>query len=239
MVDQYAPEKRSPAFCGWDGITPAEYNGWFTVFFPFITVEWPGEASHIERTPKIVTHNTKVCPEIKKVDVKYTWIDPITQTEEVHYLELWAGFIGMEMDWDNYTLKPAISWLMREKSAKDSALEKLDPEDIALLKQFGQDGALDHRRKAPYPEYRYSKNDVKTLVACQFPLVPMSECYKEVDKKCKCYKMITLKEVDIPQDLGEWCRNNYIESVTIKAPLTDEQKADILRQVPTASIVQL
>jgi peroxiredoxin len=67
----------------------------------------------------------------------------------------------------------------------------------------------------------------------------MSECYKEVDKKCKCYKMITLKEVDIPQDLGEWCRSHGIEKVTIKAPMTDEQKADILRQVPTASIVQL
>ena len=239
MVDQYSPEKRVPPMCGSDGIIPAEYNGWFTVFFPFITVEWSGEASHIERTPKIVTHNTKVCPEIKKVDVKYTWIDPITQTEEVHYLELWAGFIGMEMDWDNYTLKPAISWMMREKSGKDSALEKLEPEDIALLKRFGEDGVLDYTRSVPYPEYRYEKNGELTLTACQFPLVAMSECYKQLQEKCKSYMMISLKEVVVPDDLGEWCSKFGIESVTIKAPLTDEQKADILRQVPDAIIVQL
>jgi len=239
MVDQYAPEKRVPAMCGSNGIIPAEYNGWFTVFFPFTKDDVYNGTSRIERTPKIVTHNTKVCPEIKKVDVKYTWIDPITQIEEVHYLELWAGFIGMEMEWDNYTLKPAISWLMREKDSSDSAIEKLDPEDIALLKQFGQDGVLEYRRKIPYAEYRNLKDNVKTLVACQFPLVPMAECYKQVDGMCKSYKMITLKEVDVPQDLGEWCRSNNIESVTIKAPLTDEQKEDILRQVPTATIVQL
>ena len=239
MVNQYTPERRTPAFCGSNGIIPAEYNGWFTVFFPFITVEFSGEAPRIERTPEIVTHNTKVCPEIKKVDVKYTWIDPLNGIEEVHYLELWAGFIGMEMDWDNYTLKPAVSWLMREKSGKDSALEKLEPEDIALLKRFGEDGVLDYTRSVPYPEYRYEKNGELTLTACQFPLVAMSECYKQLQEKCKSYMMISLKEVVVPQDLGEWCQKFGMEKVIIKAPLTDEQKADILRQVPTATVVQL
>jgi len=238
MVDEYSPEKREPAFCG-SGIIPAQYNGWFTVLFPFIKTDAYNGTSGIERTPKIVTHNTKVCPEIKKVDVKYTWIDSETQIEEIHYLELWAGFIGMEMDWDNYTLKPAISWMMREKSSKDSALDKLEPEDIAILKQFGGDGAFRYSRKDPRPVYDYLKNGEKTLIACQFPLVTMSECYNEVDEKCKSYKMITLKEVDVPQDLGEWCRKFGIEEVTIKAPMTDEQKADILRQVPTATVVQL
>ena len=239
MVDQYAPEKRTAAFCGWDGVTPAEYNGWFTVFFPFIKTDVYNGTSRIERTPKTVTHNTKVCPEIKKVDVKYIWNDPITHTEEIHYLELWAGFIGMEMDWDNYTLKPAVSWMMREKSGKDSALEKLEPEDIALLKRFGEDGVLDYTRGVPYPEYRYEKNGELTLTACQFPLVPMSECYKQLLEKCKSYMMISLKEVVVPDDLGEWCRKFGIEEVTIKAPLSNEQKADILRQVPTATVVQL
>ncbi len=238
MVDEYSPEKRVPEFCG-SGIIPAEYNGWFTVLFPFTKTDAYNGTSRVERTPKIVTHNTKVCPEIKKVDVKYIWNDPITQVEEIHFLELWAGFIGMEMDWDNYTLKPAISWMMREKSNKDSALEKLEPEDIAMLKRFGEDGVLYYTRSVPDPVYDYSKNDRKTLMACQFPLVTMSECYKQVDGMCKSYMMISLKEVVVPDDLGEWCRKFGIEEVTIKAPLSNEQKADILRQVPDAVVVQL
>ena len=239
MVDQYSPEKRVPPMCGSDGIIPAEYNGWFTVFFPFITVEWSGEASHIERTPKIVTHNTKVCPEIKKVDVKYTWIDPITQAEEVHYLELWAGFIGMEMDWETRTLTPVISWLMREKSGADLTIEKLSAEDLALLKRMGEDGTIDSRWPEVFAEYTRIDDSGLTLYACRFPAESMIQNYKHVDKECKSYRLISLREITVPNDLGEWCSKFGIESVTIKAPLTDEQKADILRQVPDAIIVQL
>lgn len=239
MVDQYSPEKRVPAFCGWDGVTPAEYSGWFTVFFPFITVEISGQAARIERTPEIVTHNTKVCPEIKKVDVKYTWKDPLSGTEEVHYLELWAGFIGMEMDWENYTLKPIVSWLMREKDSKDIVYEKLDFDDLALLKWWGEFGELYSSRQTVYTEYKYMEKDGKALVASRFPQIPMIENYKKVDEDCKCYKMISLNKVEVPQDLGEWCQKFGMEKVIIKAPLTDEQKADILRQVPTATVVQL
>jgi len=239
MVDQYAPEKRSEPRCGSNGIIPAQYNGWFTVFFPFMKIENYDGSSRIERTPKIVTHNTKVCPEIKKVDVKYTWIDPINNIEEVHSLELWAGFIGMELDWENCSLKPVISWLVREKSSKDITLEKLEEKDLALLKRFGSNGDLDYRGKHVSEDYEYSWDGESTLVACQFPMVSMAENYSQVDERCYSYKLISLSKVQVPQDLGEWCRNNHIEEVTIKAPLTDEQKADILHQVPTAIIVQL
>lgn len=239
MVDQYAPEKRTAAFCGWDGVTPAEYNGWFTVFFPFIKTDVYNGTSRIERTPKTVTHNTKVCPEIKKVDVKYIWNDPITHTEEIHYLELWAGFIGMEMDWDNYTLKPAISWMMREKSGTDLTIEKLTTEDLALLKRMGEDGAIDINWPEVFADYTHIDGSGLTLYACRFPAESMLQNYKRVDKECKSYRLISLKEITVPNDLGEWCRKFGIEEVTIKAPLSNEQKADILRQVPTATVVQL
>ena len=111
MVNEYSPEERTQAFCG-SGIIPAKYNGWFTVFFPFCKDKYTGEVS---RTPKTVTHNTNVCSEIKKADVLYVYIHPDGR-EETHNLELWAGFIGMEMDWENRTLKPSISWMMRERS---------------------------------------------------------------------------------------------------------------------------
>jgi len=234
MVDQYSPARSSIGVgCGSFEV-PAQYNGWFTVFFPFCENEYSGT---IDRTPEIVTHNTKVCPEIKKVDVLYVMHFP--DHEETHNLELWAGFIGMEMDWDNHSLKPAINWMMREKSGTDLAIEELTPEDLAMLKRMGEDGAIDSKWPEVFAEYTRIDGCGLTLYACRFPAESMLQNYRHVDKECKSYRLISLKEITVPQDLGEWCRNFGIENVTIKAPMTDEQKADILRQVPTASVVQL
>lgn len=98
--------------------------------------------------------------------------------EEIHNLELWAGFIGMEMDWENRTLKTSVSWMMREKSERE-------------------------------------------------------------DEHCHRFTVISLEEITVPSDLSEWCRKNHIEKLTVKAPMTDEQKADILSQFPDAEVVQL
>lgn len=235
MVDEYSPEQRVPRICGSNGIVPAQYNGWFTVFFPFCETDASG--SRIERTPKIVTHNTKVCPEIKKVDVLY--VMELPDYVETHSLELWAGFIGMEMDWKTKTLKPAISWMMREKGEKDMSLSLLEQEDLNLLEYLGMEGMIDYYNST-VTSIQYLYKVEETLVACRFPAGSMSENYKYLPEECRSYALISLNErIYVPEDLGEWCRKNHIENVTIKAPMTDEQKDDILRQVPGATIVQL
>ena len=235
MVNEYSPEQRVPAFCGSNGIIPAEYNGWFTVFFPFCKNE---DAGPISRTPKKVTHNTKVCPEIKKVDVLYIYIHPDGQVD-THNLELWAGFIGMEMDWENRTLKPSISWMMRESSDKDEALNRLDLQDLQLLKMAGQDGELDYRTKTVFG-HRCIYQGKEAMFACRFPDVSMFENYNRYDvKDCKTHVVISLTDITIPSDLGEWCRKNNIENLIVKAPITDAQEEDILRQFPSATIVKL
>jgi hypothetical protein len=235
MVNEYSPEQRTQAFCGSNGIIPAEYNGWFTVFFPFCKNERTGVVS---RTPKKVTHNTNVCPEIKKVDVLYIYIRPDGEVE-THDLELWAGFIGMEMDWEMRTLKPSISWMMRESSGRDKALNRLNAQDLALLKMAGEDGELDYRRKNVYG-YRCIYDKEKAMFACRFPDVSMFNNYNVYDTRdCKTHVVISLTDITIPSDLGEWCRKNNIENLIVKAPITDAQKEDILRQFPTAIIVQL
>ena len=236
MVDQYSPEKRTQAFCGSSGIIPAQYNGWFTVFFPFCETDTHISGSRIERTPKIVTHNTKVCPEIKKVDVLY--VIHFLDHEETHNLELWAGFIGMEMDWKTKTLKPAISWMMREKSEKDAALDLLEQEDLELLRYLG-DFRMYNSSTGTVSTVTKSYNGENTLVANRFPDVSMSENYWDFPKDCKCYTLISLRDIKVPKDLGKWCRKHKIEEVTIKARMTDDQKAEILRQVPTATVIQL
>ena len=111
MVNKYAEAGPGVRGCGAVVDLPAQYNGWFTVFFPFSEEKDNSYSSstHVIRTPKTVSHNTMVCSEIKKADVKYIKLD------EILNLELWAGFIGMEMDWESRTLKPAMSWMVRIK----------------------------------------------------------------------------------------------------------------------------
>ena len=71
------------------------------------------DGSRPVRTNKIVTHNTKVYSGFKKADVLYVKHLPLK--EEKHNLELWAGFIGMQLDWESRSLKPAMGWMVREK----------------------------------------------------------------------------------------------------------------------------
>jgi hypothetical protein len=234
MVNEYSPERKNKVMCG-PSIIPAEYNGWFTVFFPFCKND---DAGPISRTPKKVTHNTKVCPEIKKVDVLYIYIRP-DGVEEIHNLELWAGFIGMKMDWDNRTFKPSISWMMREGSDRDKALNLLEYEDLSLVKQYVERVGRSFKSESVFG-LRCIYNNEQALFACSFPSVPMSENYnKYATENCKTHVVVSLNEITIPSDLGEWCRKNNIENLIIKAPVSDEQKEDILRQFPSAIIVQL
>ena len=235
MVNEYSPERKTEAFCGSNGIIPAEYNGWFTVFFPFTK---NGDSDRIGRTPIRVTHNTKVSPEIKKVDVLYVFVYPDGR-EEIHNLELWAGFIGMEMDWENRTLKPSISWMMREKSDRDMTLSLLDSDDLILLKHAGEEGYLDYRGERVYGVRCTYKNE-NTLFACRFPTKSMLDNYDYYQvKDCKTHLVVSLEAITVPSDLGEWCRKYNIENLIVKAPVSDAQKEDILRQFPTAVIVQL
>lgn len=116
MVKEYSPARAGRGGCGGIGNKPAEYNGWFTVFFPF--TESKGwlinmDGSRPVRTNKVVTHNTKVYSGFKKADVLYVKHLPLK--EEKHNLELWAGFIGMQLDWESRSLKPAMGWMVREK----------------------------------------------------------------------------------------------------------------------------
>ena len=55
----------------------------------------------------------------------------------------------------------------------------------------------------------------------------------------KSFTILSLDPITVPSDLGEWCRKNGVKDLTVKAPMTDDQKADILRQFPTAVVVQL
>jgi hypothetical protein len=232
MVQEYLPQRAGRGGCGGSKTIPAEYNGWFTVFFPFCEEEDGFEGPlHVVRTPSIVTHNTKVCSELKKVDVKYIMTFP--DHEEIHNLELWAGFIGMEMDWKNHSLKPAMSWMMREKIGSGLELDKLERAEVEFLNEYG-DGKKNISLSEIYSVFGSSEK----WYNIGFPDVPMLVKYPG-EHFYKNHVFLSLEPITVPQDLGEWYHRNKMESLTVKAPMTDEQKADILRQVPTATVVQL
>jgi hypothetical protein len=235
MVQQYSPARAAKGGgCGGTGITkiPAQYNGWFTVFFPFCEEEDGFEGPlHVVRTPSVVTHNTKVCSEIKKVDIKY--IMTLPDHQETDNLELWAGFIGMEMDWENHSLKPAMSWMMREKIGSGLDMDKLDPLEVEFLNEFG-DGRTDITMNEIYTVF----GSMNKWYNIGFPDVPMFVKHPG-EQFYKNQVFLSIKPITVPQDLGKWYDWNKLESLTIKAPMTDEQKADILRQVPTATVIQL
>lgn len=232
MVNEYSPSRAAKGGCGGLGTIPAQYNGWFTVFFPFCEEENGFEGQlHIVRTPSTVTHNTKVCSEIKKVDVKYIITYP--DHEEKHNLELWAGFIGMEMDWENRSLKPSMSWMMREKIGSGMDLDKLEPGEIEFLNEYG-----DGKQSITLSEIYSVFGNVDAWYHIGFPDKPMSVTYPN-GFFYKNMVFLSLKEISVPKDLGEWWRNNNMQKLVVKAPMTEEQKEDILRQVPTATVVPL
>ncbi len=121
MVGRITEASGSRGGCASSSI-PATYDGWFTAFFPFST-DWNNK---IIRTPQVVSHDTKVCNGMKKVDVLYCIDDVFGNTLLQYDLELWAGFIGMEFDSHTNTLKPSISWMLRNKGGSETAFEMLD-----------------------------------------------------------------------------------------------------------------
>ena len=228
MVQQYSPARAGTGECG-DGPVPATYDGWFTVFFPFYEEENSYGRNQIERTPKIVTHNTKVCSEIKKAPVQY--ITSLPDSEEMHDLELWAGFIGMEMDWESRTLKPTMGWIVREGIGAGLDMDKLDPAEYEFLKAYSGSKKLITSSDI----YQYF-GDSDTWVLMGFP---ESMLARYSNHSRKSFTILSLAPITVPSDLGEWCRKNGVKDLTVKAPMTDDQKADILRQFPTAVVVQL
>ena len=229
LVQQYSPARAGTGGCG-GGPVPATYNGWFTVFFPFYEEDPYNGPLRIARTPKIVSHNTKVCSEVKKAPVRY--VEHLPDGREInHSLELWAGFIGMELDSENCSLKPAISWMVREEVGFGLNMDGLEEAEVEFLKRYG-DGKTMITSGEIYELFGTSD----TWIFIGFP---ESMLAKYPNHSRKSYEILSLDPITVPSDLGEWCRKLGIIELTVKAPMTDEQKADILSQFPKAVVVQL
>lgn len=94
---------------------PNIIDGWIVKFFPY---DKYGKRNNLQR----LAGTNSLPQEIVKVDVKYmeAYNDTIIETP----LELWAGFIGLKQNFDNFALRPQIGWMVRKKDVDDKEIMK-------------------------------------------------------------------------------------------------------------------
>ncbi|MDF9834159.1 hypothetical protein M2103_002401 [Ereboglobus sp. PH5-5] len=101
---------------------PNIIDGWIVKFFPY---NKKGKRNDLRQ----LVGGDDLPDEIVKVDLKY--IDLIKKTTTP--LELWAGFVGLEQNGENYALTPKIGWMIRKKDVRHEALKQkiaMDMKDV-------------------------------------------------------------------------------------------------------------
>ena len=88
-------------------------DGWIVKFFPYNSKGKRNNLTELEDSENLPE-------EIVKVDLKY--ID--LETEITTPLELWAGFIGLEQNQENFALTPKIAWMIRKKDINTTDLKQ-------------------------------------------------------------------------------------------------------------------
>lgn len=99
---------------------PNVIDGWIIKFFPY---DKKGKRNSLKQL-----NGSKNLPdEIVKVDLKFMELynDTIIETP----LEIWAGFIGVQQNNDNFALRPQIGWMIKKKDTKNDELMNKLKED--------------------------------------------------------------------------------------------------------------
>lgn len=93
---------------------PKIIDGWIVKFFPY---DKDGKRNNLKQ----LEGGNNLPEEIVKVDLKYikSFCDSVKTTP----LELWAGFIGLEQNSNDFTLTPKIGWMIRKKDIDNSMLK--------------------------------------------------------------------------------------------------------------------
>ena len=93
---------------------PKLIDGWIIKFFPY---DKDGRRNNL-RNLQGINASDDLPEEIVKVDL--TYID--SETGITTPLELWAGFVGLEQNSDNFALTPKIGWMIRKKDIDNIGL---------------------------------------------------------------------------------------------------------------------
>ena len=121
--------------------------------------------------------------------------------------------------------------MVREEVGFGLNMDGLEQAEIEFLKRYG-DGKTMITSGEIYELFGTSD----TWIFIGFP---ESMLEKHPNHSRKSFEFLSLDPITVPSDLGAWCRKLGIIELTVKAPMTDDQKADILSQFPKAVVVQL
>lgn len=94
--------------------SPKIIDGWVVKFFPY---NKDGKRNNLKSLEGI-RHSDNLPEEIVKVDLKFY----DSETNIITPLELWAGFVGLEQNNENFALTPKIGWMIRKKDVDNKGL---------------------------------------------------------------------------------------------------------------------
>jgi hypothetical protein len=89
---------------------PEIIDGWIVKFFPY---DKNGRRNSLTE----LVGTSSLPEEIVKVDLRHIEHDPVTGRSTETPLELWAGFVGLEQNPENFALTPTVGWMIRRKDA--------------------------------------------------------------------------------------------------------------------------
>ena len=113
IVKRQSIEKLEGGACSDD--KPTELDGWLLKLFPDENGQTFDKVEHIKEMPA----------EYVRVDFKYRVIDSVGSLLSETPMELWAGFVGAQVDTENNMLTPKIGWLVRKAESGDETLNEL------------------------------------------------------------------------------------------------------------------
>ncbi|MDR1518060.1 MAG: DUF4419 domain-containing protein [Dysgonamonadaceae bacterium] len=147
------------------GGPPLTIDGWIVKFFPY---DKEGNRNNLKEL-KGDAQGAKLPQEIVKVDLQY--IDK--QTKKQIPLELWAGFVGLEQDEQNFTLTPKIGWMIRKKDVDEIGLQiSFAESDFIELKVSDFPKPLLHKAKIQYLRMAFTD---KIIVPDEFSKVAVGQ----------------------------------------------------------------
>lgn len=91
-------------------------DGWFIKFFPYTK---DGKRNNLDS----LSGSWNLPDEICKVDLAYKFVDQ-TGNVTTTSLELWAGFVGLQQDKNNFMLRPEIGWMIKRADTVNNAVVK-------------------------------------------------------------------------------------------------------------------
>lgn len=126
---------------------PSYSNGWIVKFFPY---NKDGHRNNLDT----IYGSGMLPPETVNVPLKYVLVNDDGSAKNTD-LELWAGFVGSEQNKKDFTLKPAIGWMIRRKDADDN--------DKNFLDKFHQQGDQVVLRVNEFPKALLQIPHIKNL----------------------------------------------------------------------------